>query len=289
MRKNVPSIEALFFPFALAVLFFAVLPRVAAAQTPEQIVARIVQNELSADASDHSRWMYRDAYKSPTKNTVKLIIQTPQGNLSEIIEDNGRPPSAQEHQADLSHMQQMISDPSLRERQQRNEQHDSDQATQLMKMLPKAFVWHLVTRNDGTITLGYHPNPSFSPPTMSSRVLAAMSGTMVVDERQMRLKALNGKLMQPVEFGWGFLGHLDAGGTFQIVRSEIAPREWQITQTHVHIAGHALFFKTIGDQEDEWTSDFRPVPDGVDIAKAAQMLRNGQVAHDLDTGEQARR
>jgi hypothetical protein len=50
---------------------------------------------------------------------------------------------------------------------------------------------------------------------------------------------------------------------------------------HVHISGHALFFKTIGDQEDEITSDYHHVPEDVDINKAAQMLKDGAVAREL--------
>ncbi|HEX4310685.1 MAG TPA: hypothetical protein VHZ25_11700, partial [Acidobacteriaceae bacterium] len=53
-------------------------------------------------------------------------------------------------------------------------------------------------------------------------------------------------------------------------------------ETHVHISGHALFFKTIGDQEDEVTSDYRQTPAGVDLSRAAQMLRDGDVARELD-------
>jgi hypothetical protein len=112
-------------------------------------------------------------------------------------------------------------------------------------------------------------------------VLSSMSGTLVVDEHSMRLIKLSGRLMQPVNFGWGLFGHLDAGGTFVVIRTEIAPGEWQITETHVHISGHALFFKTIGDQEDETTSDYKPVPDDVDMQKAAQMIRDGQLAQEL--------
>jgi hypothetical protein len=150
-----------------------------------------------------------------------------------------------------------------------------------MRMLPTAFIWKIDSRGDGTITLSYHPDPNFDPPSMSARVLSSMSGTLVVNERDMRLVRLTGKLMQPVTFGWGLLGRLEAGGTFEIVRTQIAPDNWQITQTHVHISGHALFFKTIGDQEDEVTSDYRPVPDNVDLQKAAQMIRDGQIAQEL--------
>ncbi|MGB7170950.1 MAG: hypothetical protein WBD32_18235, partial [Acidobacteriaceae bacterium] len=159
----------------------------------------------------------------------------------------------------------------------------------MLGMLPDAFVWTIVNRSDGDVTLSFHPNPNFSPGSMNAKVLADMSGTMVVDEQAMRLQSLRGRLDQPVEFAWGLLGHLDAGGTFSIERSDVGDGSWQITQTHVHISGHALFFKTIGDQEDEVTSDFHHVPEGVDLNKAAGMLRDGQVARELGIGTHAGR
>lgn len=265
----------------VALLICLCTPLRAADQTPEEIVSTVVSNEIRIEAADHSRWMYRDAFKSPEKDVVKLIIQTSGANLSEIIADHGQPPNAQEHQADLAHMQQILSDPSLRARMQRNEAHDGQQADDLMRMLPNAYIWRIVSRQNGEITLASRPNPNFSPPSMSARVMSSMSGTLVVEERSMRLKSLTGRLTQPVNFGWGLLGHLDAGGTFQIIRTEIAPGNWQITQTHVHISGHALFFKSIGDQEDEITSDYKPVPDDVDMNKAAEMIRSGQLAREL--------
>ena len=268
-------------PVALIFALLGAAPQALRAQSAKEIVTTVVNNEIRIEAADHSRWMYRDAYKSPTKDTVKLIIQTPQGNLSEIIEDHGQPPSAEERQDDLNHMQQLVNDPNLRDKQRRAEAHDGQQADELMRMLPNAFIWKIVSRDHGQITLASQVDPNFSPPSMSARVLASMAGSLVVDEREMRLVKLNGRLLQPINFGWGILGHLDAGGTFVIVRTEVAPGIWQITQTHVHISGHALFFHTIGDQEDEITSNYKPVPDWVDLQKAAQMIRDGQLAREL--------
>jgi hypothetical protein len=267
--------------FPLLVLLLTA-PRLALAQpqsqSAEQIVRKVVGNELYYADHDHTSWMYRDDYRSPSKDLVKLVIQTHQGNLSQIILDHGLPPSPQVHQQDLRRIHQIVTDPSLRAQMRRNAAHDDQQATDLLKMLPDAFVWTIDSRANGQIKLSYRPNPNFSPPSMSSRVLAAMSGTMTVDEKQMRLEDLFGRLTQPVEFAWGLLGKINAGGTFEVLRSEIAPDEWQITETHVHISGHALFFKNIGDQEDEVTSDYHLVPDSTTLAQAEQMLLNGQVA-----------
>ena len=290
MRKHVrlsPLVAQLasqFVPFfapLLVVLLSAFPSNAAHAQSADEIVRTVVRNELDADTNDHTAWMYRDAYKSPDKNIVKLVIETQQGNLSEIVEDSGHPPSPQQHQADLDRIHQMLTDPAFRQRLKRNEQHDGQQARDMMNMLPNAFIWNIVGRENGDVKLTFRPNPNFSPDSMSGRVLAAMSGILVVDEHEMRLKSLSGHLDKDVVFGWGLLGRINAGGTFQIIREEVGPGSWQITQTHVHISGHALFFKTIGDQEDEITSDYHRTPEGVDLNKAAQMLRDGEVAREL--------
>lgn len=285
MNEAIPAGKV--FRACLGVLFLLLVaaPRLVLAQSAGEIVQKVVGNELWYSEHDHTSWMYVDRYKSPTKDLVKLAIQTRDGNLSEIIEDHGKTPSAQVHEADLARIKKMVTSASYRAQQRKNAEHDDKQATNLLKMLPDAFVWKVEGRKNGVIRLSYHPNPDFSPPTMSSRVLAAMSGTMTVDAEQMRLEDLFGRLDQPVEFAWGLLGHLNAGGTFQVTRTQVAPHEWQITGTHVHISGHILFFKDIGDQEDEVTSDYHRVPPGTDLVKASQMLENGEVAKILGVAD----
>jgi hypothetical protein len=47
---------------------------------------------------------------------------------------------------------------------------------------------------------------------------------------------------------------------------------WQITETHVHIQGHALLFKSISEQEDDVKTKFQPLPDGVSFQEAEKTL-----------------
>ncbi len=87
-----------------------------------------------------------------------------------------------------------------------------------------------------------------------------MAGTLVVSKGQNRIETISGKLTQDVTIGWGLLGRLREGGTFRVERREVAPGLWQIVETHVHIEGKALFFKTIGEQQDEVQTEFTQVP-----------------------------
>lgn len=246
-----------------------------------QLVQQVVDNQIAVDRNDHSRWMYRDTDKTPGKSTVKLIIQTAEATLSKTIEMNGRPLTPQQQQQDEARMESLVNDPAARAKQRKNGAHDDQQSTSLLKMLPNAFLWTYAGQSHGEITLHFKPNPGFQPPTYASRVFAAMAGDMVLDAKQKRLKALRGTLIQSVEFGWGLLGKLQQGGTFWVVRSEVAPGEWQITQTHVHIQGHALLFRTINEQEDDTTGDYHPTPPGTTLSQASAMLKNGTVAKEL--------
>ena len=50
-----------------------------------------------------------------------------------------------------------------------------------------------------------------------------------------------------------------------------------VTETHVHIHGHALIFKTISEQEDDVKAEFTPLPDDVTMQQAKNdLLKAGQ-------------
>ena len=68
------------------------------------------------------------------------------------------------------------------------------------------------------------------------------------------------------------MGSLQAGGTFDVERRELAKGMWQITETHVHISGHALLFKTISEQEDDVKSRFSELPGHISFGDAEKLL-----------------
>lgn len=91
-------------------------------------------------------------------------------------------------------------------------------------------------------------------------MLSALAGQIVISLPQKRIRTIKGALVDDVKFGYGLFGRLHKGGSFQVERREVAPRHWQVTESRVHLSGHALFFKNIGDQEDEIKTDFRISP-----------------------------
>jgi hypothetical protein len=79
-----------------------------------------------------------------------------------------------------------------------------------------------------------------------------------------------------VKIAGGLLGNLNSGGTFDVERRETTKSIWQITESHIHIQGHALIFKTISEQEDDMKTDFTQLAGDTSLQQAeAKLLAAG--------------
>ncbi len=217
-----------------------------------------VAAELHASKTDLAPWRYRDHDIQPGKDTVSQVIETPRGDLKRLLQLDGAPLADAAQAKELQRLRDFVDSPEEQARKKKLAEADDKQAREFLGMLPTAFVWTNVSENAQTLTLAFRPNPAFTPPDTQSRVLGVMAGQMVIARGANRIQSLRGTLTDDVKFGFGFLGKIDKGGTFNVERRELAPGHWQITETHVHIGGRALLFKTIGQQEDEVKTDWHP-------------------------------
>jgi hypothetical protein len=217
-----------------------------------------VQSELVAAERDHSVWAYRDHDTTAEKDAVYLVVDSPAGGVRRMIEINGHASDADTQRQETQHIMDFVRDPSAQAKERKSVAHDDEQAAQLLRMLPDAFIWTLKSETAEYATLTYRPNDDFRPPSMEARVMGTMAGEMVIAKADNRIRTLRGALSDDVRFGFGIFGKLRRGGTFDIERREIAPHIWQITESRVHIGGRALLFKNIGQQEDEIKSDWKP-------------------------------
>lgn len=261
-------------PVVLIACLLAGGPRLQAqaSRDPLQIVVEAVHTELAAADNDHSHWRYYDERKDQ-RDTIAIAVQTRDGVVSRVIARASRPLSPAEAAAENDRVNSFIHDPAAQARQRKDGAQDDKNARDLLNLLPKAFLWRIEREDAATTRLHFEPDPHFDPPNMQARVLSSMSGEMVVDKGQHRIETISGRLTRDVTFGFGILGRLREGGIFRVERREIAPHQWQITETHVHIEGKVLFFKNISQQQDEIQSNFTPVPDGTTLEQAAQMTR----------------
>ena len=255
-----------------SLLAWVVLPSLGStvrAQQPKQIVQQAVRAELAADAADHSLWLYYEVDQKPGDGSIQWAAQTYQGEVDRVLQMGGRKLTLA---AQRSRMNTFVRSQAAQAKQRASGQHDDRQATAMLNMLPNAFLWTVTSEHEGRTYLHFRPDPNFRPPTWESRVFAAMEGDMAIDDAQHRIVSLRGRMVSEVKFAWGLLGALEPGGTFDVERRELAPRVWQITETHVHIQGHALIFKSISEQEDDVKSHFEQLPQDISLQMAEEKL-----------------
>jgi hypothetical protein len=239
------------------------------AQDAKQIVQQAVDSQLAADRNDHTHWRY---IRTDDDKDKVVVVETESGAISRHIEVNGQPASAAVLAEDDRNIQKFIHDPSAQQKERQNGAHDDKSATELLNLMAQAFVWKVGSQSADSITLLYRPDPNFEPPDMEARVMGSMTGTMTVANPGHHIRTFKGRLDNDVTIGFGFLARIKTGSNFDIERREVAPGVWQITETHVHVSGHALFFKTIGTQEDQVKSDFTLVPPGTTLEQAVGLL-----------------
>ena len=238
----------------------------------DELVRQVVANETQLVDSDHSHWMYRQHHVEDGKDTLKECVDTDQGALCRLIAEGGHPLSQSEQAKEKERLAELVKNPERQRKLQEARKKDGDQALKMLKMLPNAFRYEYAGTEGDLVKLRFVPNPQFTPPDRESRVFHAMVGFMWVDRDAKRLVELSGKLTRDVDFGFGLLGHLYRGGTFQVKRADVGDGHWETTLLDVKIRGKALFFKTINADQRETTDNFAKAPGKLTMAEGMKML-----------------
>jgi hypothetical protein len=238
------------------------------------LVRDILQREVRAQADDKSLWCYRKSLDKDGKLQLFASCQTETVEINRLVAVDGQPLTEKQRTLEDERIKNLLDSPRQLKKQKQVQLDDAREATDLLKLIPDAFVFEQESRVAEHIRLKFFPNPKFSPSGSSEKVFYHMEGILILDTKQKRLVEISGRLMSEVKFGGGLLGHLDKGGTFLVKQQEISPQSWALTLMDVQMNGKALFFKTISVRTKEIDSDFRPVPGTVTIQQAAALTND---------------
>lgn len=268
----------------IAALIVLLLPAglLYAAQTPassvekkvsaQELVREMVHNEVRAQTGDQLYWRYREIDKSSTGTKTYIVSETEYGNVRMLLALNDKPLTASQRQSQESRLRRLLQDPARARRAAMARHKDGEKERRLLTMLPNAFYFHYDGTVGDLVRLKFEPNPNFQPPTREAQVFHHMAGHVLIDARQKRLAEISGTLTSEVKFFWGLLGHLNKGGTFHVRQVNLGSGHWRLSTLKVNMHGVALFFKTIGVQEDERYEDYQPNPPGMTLKQAVAQI-----------------
>ncbi len=249
---------------------------------PAQQLARdVIWNELH-ERDRANRWEYLSTRTMAGQTLLRERIETSDGPVSRVLERNGAPLTSAQQQREARRIDTYIHDPSAIARKQRGQQQDEVRLASILQIIPQAFLFQYEGLPSGGIArLSFRPNPAFVPSGYDARILHALAGTMTLNLRYKRLIDIRGVVSQSVDIGYGLLGSVNPGSTFEIHRCQVSPTLWQTDLVDVHVRGRFLMLKSVSKDEHEARSDFRPVPRNTTLEQADRLLRQAAADHAL--------
>lgn len=244
-------------------------------ENADQLVRKIVANELKTHSSDQQLWRFHQVQRHDGDTEEFEYVETPQGDLHRLVARNGKPLTAEETRKEDARIEELVRNPRMFQRHMKSSREDEEEERHLVEMLPNAFEYQYLSRENQLIKLSFKPRPSFRPEHREGVVFHDMEGTIWIDPAEQRIAGLEGRLMNEVKFGGGFLGHLAKGGTFAVHLRDVGNGHWELTGLEVNMNGRMLLLKTINVRHDEQNSDFRPVRPGITLEEASNLLRQG--------------
>ncbi|MBW4027143.1 MAG: hypothetical protein HIU93_07035 [Acidobacteria bacterium] len=262
-------------PLLLLVILLLASPLPILAAPPvsaQQLVKEMVYNELQ-DREHDSFWSYRVVRTTPEQTIVACQVETGNGPLYRILSRNGVTLAGEQLAQENTRLDKLFGSPSALAHNRAQHRDDEQRLQRLMKLMPDAFLYDYEGASDEpAIRISFRPNPAFVPQTWEARVYHGLAGTVLVDRRYKRLIDINGKLVDRIDFGYGILGHIEKGGTFEVRREKVTETHWKTSLVNIQVDGRVILFKTVSKQQREERSGFLPVPTDISLERTRQIL-----------------
>ena len=273
----------------LAFLAFVLGTIPASAQTQTEpadvLVRKTVANELKPGSDNY---MFRSRKQASWGSQTHIYVQTKEATAGMLVAENDEPLDAAKRQAEIERLDYLVQNPGELRRKQKHEREDGERINRIVRALPDAFLYQydgteqsragVGYAGDELVRLKFQPNPKYDPPTRVEQVLTGMQGIVLIDTSKHRIAKIDGTLYKEVSFGWGFFGHLDKGGKYQVEQSEVADGEWEITRMALSFTGKILLFKKLLINTIETFSDFQKIPSNLTFAAAVTLLKEQEGA-----------
>ena len=243
---------------------------------PRDLVRRAIVNE-NRQEPNKQYFMFREIKRTKTGSVeTREMVQTPEAMLARLVAIDGKALTDEQRQKEDARLNRLVNQPDELVKKKKEQKEDDDRVRKMVAAIPDAFNFEYVGTEKGPsgdeVVLKFTPNDNWDPPNRELQVFTGMSGTAKIAVPQDRLVVMQAKLFRSVDFGWGILGRLDQGGEFLIEQSQVYGNHWDLTHMRLHFTGKILLFKTLNIQEDETTSEYRPVP-GMTVAQALDRLK----------------
>ena len=236
-----------------------------------ELIKQVVPNEL-ADRGRPDVWLYHVEHSEAHHTESRIQADTKFGPIYRVLARDGVSLTPDQQRSEDARINSLLSDSSLQAKNRQQHMNDEKHLENLMVLMPRAFIYEYDGVEDGLVRIKFRPDPKFDPPTYEGRVFHGLVGTILIDPDAKRIARMEGMLQQPIEFGYGILGKLEKGGTFQFRRVPVIDSRWKTSWIELHVVGRVVFFKSVAKDQKEVRSDFHELKPETTLQEAKALL-----------------
>jgi hypothetical protein len=217
-------------------------------------------------------------------DATRVVIECRGGTVARTMLRDGKPLTAEQQADERGRLQQILDDPATWEKKQQRSLQARSYATALVKQMPAAMLYTYVpgqpqpaaaqsAKAQPQIVIDFKPNPAYQPPDMAAELLTGLEGRMWIDPQSKVLTRVEGRIVRPVNFGWGgIFARFYPGGTVVFAQSDAGDGRWIYSFVDEDVTIRELLVKTVAEKSVMRASDIHLLPRPLDVRQAVEQL-----------------
>jgi hypothetical protein len=260
--------------FASVVLAVGLATAAASAQDAPALVRILVAHESEASLRQPPfRYLAQERSERTGGHLwTENVVETTCGKVKLLIAEDGQPLNAERAALERTRLDEIAAHPDAFRRREQAMRNDEIHAKDMLTLLARAFLFDPPQPEGPYLRIRFRPDPAYAPQSIEERVLHGMTGSLLIEPKAVRLRAIEGRLANDVGIGFGLIASIRAGSSFATTRRDVEGEEWKAETVNTDIAGRAIIFKTIAKKQSAEYARFERVPADTTPAQAVALL-----------------
>jgi len=213
-------------------------------------------------------------------DTTRELIESREGTVARLHAHDGHTLTPQEDAEERQRLQDILDDPRDFLKSKKKNTTARTYAAGLVRQMPEAMVYTYAPgqpQYDNApgpqVVIDFHSDPNFKPKDTVSEALTGLEGRMWIDRRTQVLTRVDGRIVKPVNFGWGgVLARIYPGGTVNFEQTEAGNGRWIYSRLDEHVTVREILIHTVNENNRMTASDIRLLPQPVSYREAIALL-----------------
>ncbi len=201
-------------------------------------------------------------------DVVREVIESREGNVARLIGRNAAPLSAEEDKAERERLEGILASPGIFLNREQRDRASRRYALELIHQMPGAMLWNFTPgqpqppgARGQQVVIDFTPNPAFKPPTLVGEALTGIAGRLWIDAESHCITRIEGRILRPVNFGWGgLLARVSGGGTMAFEQANTGDGRWLYSRLSEHILIREMMLRTVHEDAELNVFDVQRLP-----------------------------